>query len=114
MELSEVMRSSGAVRAFTSEPIRHEVLYQVLDDVRFAPSGGNLQGWHVIVVRDPVQRRHLADLSIMAWERYLTEQAAGFRGFGVVDRAPRISNSVTTCRVTRCSRASKTCPRCWS
>lgn len=88
MELSEVMRSSGAVRAFTSEPIRHEVLYQVLDDVWFAPSGGNLQGWHVIVVRDPVQRRHLADLSIMAWERYLTEQAAGFRGFGVVDRAP--------------------------
>ena len=47
MELSEVMRSSGAVRAFTGEPIRREVLYRVLDDARFAPSGGNFQGWHV-------------------------------------------------------------------
>jgi nitroreductase len=88
MELSEVMRSSGAVRAFRGDPVPDEVLYAVLDDARFAPSGGNLQGWHVIVVRDPVVRRELADLSSLAWTRYLTEQAAGFRGFGVVERAP--------------------------
>lgn len=88
MELSEVMRSSGAVRAFNREPVSPEVLYRVLDHARFAPSGGNLQGWHVIVVRDRERRRKLADLSTIAWERYLAEQAAGYRGFSAVAPAP--------------------------
>ena len=73
-----------------------------------------MQGRHGNVVRDQVQRRQLADLSIMAWERYLTEQAAGFRGFGVVDRAPENLEIRDDLPRHSMPRASKTCPRCWS
>ena len=88
MELSEAMRTTGAVRAFTSDPVPPEVLHRVLDDARFAPSGGNQQGWHVTLVRDPALRRRLADMSARTWERYLAEQAAGFRAFNPLDPAP--------------------------
>lgn len=88
MDLSEAMRTTAAVREFTDDPIPPEVLHAILDDARFAPSGGNQQGWHVIVVRDPGLRRRIADLSDGVWRRYLSEQAAGYRAFGVVDPAP--------------------------
>lgn len=88
MDLSEAMRTTGAVREFTDDPVPPEVLHRVLDDARFAPSGGNQQGWHVTIVRDPALRRRIADLSAEVWRRYLAEQAAGYRAFSVVDPAP--------------------------
>lgn len=83
-----MMRTTAAVRAFTDDPVPPEVLYRVLDDARFAPSGGNQQGWHVTVVRDPATRRRIGDLGAAIWRRYLAEQAAGYRAFSVVDPAP--------------------------
>lgn len=88
MELAEVMRTTAAVRAFTEEAVEPSVLHRILDNARFAPSGGNQQGWHVIVVRDQSLRRRLADLSAATWSRYLAEQVAGFRAFNPVDPAP--------------------------
>lgn len=88
MELREAMRTTGAVREFTDEPVDVTVLRRVLDDARFAPSGGNRQGWHVIVVEDREVRRVLADRSDQVWRRYLTEEAAGYRGYSVVRPAP--------------------------
>ena len=41
-----------------------EQLYRILDSARFAPSGGNRQGWRVIVVRDQAKRRELVDQSM--------------------------------------------------
>jgi nitroreductase len=88
VDLSDVMRTTGAVRAFTDAPVTPEELYGVLDDARFAPSGGNQQGWHVTVVRDPALRARLAELSAGVWQRYQAEQRAGYRAFSVVDPAP--------------------------
>ena len=47
LNLIETLRSTGAVREFLPEPIEDEVLHRVLDTARFAPSGGNRQGWRV-------------------------------------------------------------------
>jgi nitroreductase len=54
-----------------------EVLYRILDSARFAPSGGNRQGWRVIVVREPEARRRLAEICRPAWRRYRAQRAAG-------------------------------------
>ena len=88
MDLRDVMRTTASVRAFTDDPIAPEQLHQILDDARFAGSGGNQQGWHVTIVRDPDLRRHLADLSAGVWSRYLAEAHAGYRSFNPIDRAP--------------------------
>ena len=77
MELYDVMRTTFACREFTGEPIPDEVLYRILEHARFAPSGGNRQGWRVINVTDNARRQRLADLSLPAATRYILEMQAG-------------------------------------
>ena len=62
MELFDVMRRTFSAREFTGDPLPDEVLRTIFDHARFASSGGNRQGWRVIVVRDPATKRALADL----------------------------------------------------
>ncbi|MDP6869093.1 MAG: nitroreductase family protein, partial [Acidimicrobiales bacterium] len=59
MELEEVIRTTVACREFTDDPVTDETLYRILELARFAPSGGNRQGAHVIVVRDQEVRQKL-------------------------------------------------------
>ena len=64
MDLTEVMRTTFAAREFTDDPVSDEQLYRILDSARFAPSGGNRQGWRVSVGRDQAKRRELVDQSM--------------------------------------------------
>jgi nitroreductase len=77
MELADVLRTTAAVRDFTDEPVDDDTLYAVLDLARFAPSGGNRQGWRVIVVKDPATRERLRDLYLDGWYEYLAMTSAG-------------------------------------
>ena len=70
-------RATGAVRQFTNEPVGDDVLWRLLDTARFAPSGGNRQGWRIIIVRDPSKREALRDLYLTGWYEYLAMGAAG-------------------------------------
>lgn len=77
MELYVVMRTAFAARDFTADPVGDDVLARILDNARFAPSGGNRQGWRVIVVRDPAKRAALGPLIEPTYRRYLAEVRAG-------------------------------------
>ena len=54
-----------------------EVIRRILDNARFAPSGGNRQGWRVIVVRDRATRNALPDLIRPTMQRYVAQVQAG-------------------------------------
>jgi nitroreductase len=71
------MRCAPSTRSFTDQPVAREVIERVLDNARFAPSGGNRQGWRVVVITDPDTRRRLREIYAEPWRRY-TEQT-GFR-----------------------------------
>ena len=77
MDLYDVMRTTAAVREFTDDPLPDDVLHTILDNARFAPSGGNRQGTQVLVVRDLDTRRRLAELTIPGARRYTAQKAAG-------------------------------------
>ena len=77
MELFEVMRTTFAAREFVQDPVPDDVLVRILDNARFAASGGNRQGWHVIVVKDAAKRAALAPLIEPTCRRYLAEVKAG-------------------------------------
>lgn len=77
MDLIETLRTTGAVRAFTNEPVPDDAVARILDTARFAPSGGNRQGWRVVVVKDGDVRRRLRDLYLAGWYPYLAMSAAG-------------------------------------
>jgi nitroreductase len=85
MELYEVMRTTFSAREFTGDPLPDETLVKILDHARFAPSGGNRQGWKVIVVRDPGTKRALADLSGIAAKRYTAQAKNGENPWNTID-----------------------------
>lgn len=73
MDLTEALRTTGSAREFTDQPVDDATIAAILDDARFAPSGGNRQPWRVAVVHDLVIRRQLADLMSEVWHEYLGE-----------------------------------------
>lgn len=77
LDLLATLRSTGAVRDYTDEPVSDEVLARVLDTARFAPNGGNRQGWRVIVVKDPAARTAVRDLYLSGWYDYMALAATG-------------------------------------
>jgi nitroreductase len=79
MELTDALRTTGAVRDFTDRAVDDAVLERVLETARFAPSGGNAQAWHVVVVKDPERRRRLRDSYLRGSRDYLALAAAGLR-----------------------------------
>lgn len=77
MELYEVMRTTFAAREFTDDQLPDDVLYKILDNARFAPSGGNRQGGHVVIVRSQATREALVELTLPAAKRYFAQTMAG-------------------------------------
>ena len=113
MELLEALRTNPSVREFTDEAVPDDVVAAILDDARFAPSGGNRQPWRVAVVQDPALRRALADLCGPVWSEYLAIGATGATPFAVA--GPQPSRRATSARSrTRCSTPSSRCRSCSS
>ena len=77
MDIYDAMRTTFAARDFTDDPVDDATLYRILDNARFGPSGGNRQGWRVIVIRDPVKRTALVDLIRPTMQRYVAQVMAG-------------------------------------
>jgi nitroreductase len=85
MELYDAMRTTFAAREFTDDPVSNELLFKILDHARFAPSGGNRQGWRVIIVRDRKTRQALAELSTPVAKRYAAQVEAGENPWNTID-----------------------------
>ena len=77
MDLYDVMRTTGAVRRFTDDPLPDDVLGRILDNARFAPSGGNRQGVRVIALRDLGTREALGALCATGARRYIAQKRNG-------------------------------------
>ena len=81
MEFDEVVTTTGAIRDFEDRPVPDSLVYEILGLARFAPSGGNRQGWRVVVVKDKAIRARLRDLYVQAWAEYMAHVEAGFVPF---------------------------------
>lgn len=97
IELRDAIRSTGTVRAFTDEPVDDATVAAILDDARFAPSGGNRQPWRVAVLRDAAVRREVAALIQPVWDEYASISALGATPFGLdspaaPDDRPTVAN----------------------
>lgn len=95
MELRDGIRTTGAVRGFTDQVVDDQVVHDILDDARFAPSGGNRQPWRVVVVKDPQLRLQLGDSMKPVWDEYVAISATGKTPFTVVDASSYQLASVT-------------------
>jgi nitroreductase len=65
--LSEAIETQRTIRRLRPDPVDDETVRACLELALKAPTGGNLQNWEFIVVRDPDVKHQLARLNRQAW-----------------------------------------------
>jgi len=85
MEFQEVVRTTFAARAFKDEPVDDATLTRILEDARFAPSGGNRQPWKVVVVKDAEKRMQVAECCVPVFQQYLAQRMAGENPWNTIE-----------------------------
>lgn len=53
MTPDELLLTRRSVRRYSQDPVPADVLRQIVNVARYAPSGGNAQRWDVVLVHDP-------------------------------------------------------------
>jgi nitroreductase len=79
--LLEGIMPTRAMRRYTDEPVTDDEIWTCLRAAVQAPSGGNIQPYQFLVVRDPELKQRIGAVYLRAWERYgaATEAAMGDR-----------------------------------
>lgn len=85
METYDVMTTTFAARSFTSKPVSRDTLHRILDHARFAPSGGNRQGWRVISIENSDLREKLQNLMTPTIKAYKAMAMAGETPFNSLE-----------------------------
>ncbi|HEY5154091.1 MAG TPA: nitroreductase family protein [Acidimicrobiales bacterium] len=83
MDLLEGIMTTRAMRRYTDESVSDEEIWTCLRAAVQAPSGGNIQPYQFLVVRDPVLKDRLGEIYRRAWDRYGAATTAA-----VADRFP--------------------------
>jgi len=71
VQLYEAMRTLRAVRRLRPDPIPPDMLHRVLEAATWAPTGGNVQPWRAVVVRERARKEVLQRLYAEQWTRYV-------------------------------------------
>lgn len=74
LSVSEAVASRKSTRAFLPEAVPDQVIRDVLEKSMRAPSGGNVQPWHLYVVSDGSMERFRSDLEAKMEENPLGEK----------------------------------------
>jgi nitroreductase len=82
-------------------PVPMELVTQCLQIALQAPSGGNSQGWHWLVITDQETRAAIGELYRRSTERYLAARARAMRGPGAP--APGSAEAKTMQRIRESS-----------
>ncbi len=82
MSILDAILKRRSIRRYRSEPIPEEVLRNILEAGRLAPSADNLQPWHFIVVTDS---RIKERLSTGRWNSFIKDSAVTVVGCGYAD-----------------------------
>lgn len=71
----DAIRARRTVRSFTAEPVPEEVMLEVLDAARWAPTSGNAQPWEFVRVHTPARREALIASTYGGYARSAPAQA---------------------------------------
>jgi nitroreductase len=63
MDAIEALKGRRSIRAYQDKAVPKEVIEQIVDTARLAPTANNLQPWEFIVVTEPATRRQIAGLA---------------------------------------------------
>jgi nitroreductase len=67
-DLFEIIRTTRSMRRLKSDPVPNELIRKILEAGVCAPSGGNMQRWRFLVIRDPKVKGTVGALYKRAWD----------------------------------------------
>jgi nitroreductase len=67
-DLFEIMRTTRSMRRLKPDPVPAELIREILEAGVSAPSGGNMQRWRFMVVRDPKIKQTVGAYYKRAWD----------------------------------------------
>jgi nitroreductase len=82
MELYDALMTTRSMRRLTDEPrVTEADIEHCLRAAAQAPSGGNVQPYHFVVIMDDAARRMMADIYLRSWRRYRAALTAAMPPF---------------------------------
>jgi nitroreductase len=66
--LSEIMATTRSMRRLKPDPVLDPLIRKILEAGVSAPSGGNMQRWHFLVIRDPKVKQTVGAYYKRAWD----------------------------------------------
>jgi len=63
VDILNLLKSRRSIRLYEDRPIPKDLLLQILEAGRRAPTGANLQRWHFVVVTDSETRRRIGEVA---------------------------------------------------
>jgi len=75
MDVMEALRTRRSIRKYRKEPVKQEILEEILDIARWSPSAGHSQPWEFITVTDSKTKNKLSKSFMFG--SFLDEAAAG-------------------------------------
>lgn len=67
MNFNKLIISRFSVRSYTSQTVDREIILEILEAARMAPSAVNYQPWHFIVVTEPENLAELLEVYPRSW-----------------------------------------------
>lgn len=71
-DLFEIMASTRSMRRLKPDPVPGELVRKLLEAATCAPSGGNMQRWRFLVVRDPKVKQTVGAYYKRAWDEIVS------------------------------------------
>jgi nitroreductase len=87
MDVFEAVQRRRSIRAYDHTPVPDDKLIKILEAARLAPSAGNAQPWHFVVVTNNEKRRKIAEGGFFA--RFLAESPVVIVGCGDEKASPK-------------------------
>ena len=96
LSADEVLKTTRSVRKRLDfdRPVERAVVEECLDIALQAPTGGNQQGWHFIVIEDEAKKKALAEIYRANWAIYASLPRGG-AGADLDDQMTRVRASAT-------------------
>jgi nitroreductase len=73
-EFLDILKTRRSIREYEKRPIAKEILSDIIDAARLAPSANNMQPWEFVVVTDKAKLSLIADAT--SWGKFIKEAAA--------------------------------------
>lgn len=65
LELSEAINKRRSIRKFKSDTVPSELITEIIEAARLAPSGTNIQPWRFVIIKSQAKREALSSATIL-------------------------------------------------